>query len=123
MKKSSDPRHLKRIKIIQSLFASSFQAKTYSENTVKQIKKYGPKIDSLISIAAPQFPINKISKIDVAILRLAVYELTIEKKQPPKVVIDEAIELAKEFGGEASSAFVNGVLGTILKNTDQNPKF
>jgi N utilization substance protein B len=55
------------------------------------------------------------SKIDLAILRLGVYELTIQKKEPPKVVIDEAVELAKSYGGDNSSKLVNGVLGTIWK--------
>ena len=72
-------------------------------------------IDEKIRVAAPEWPVDKIAKIDLAVLRLAVYELTIEKKVPPKVVIDEAIELAKEYGNEHSGQFVNGVLGTILK--------
>jgi N utilization substance protein B len=58
-----------------------------------------------------------LNKIDLAILRLAVFELIIENSQPPKVIIDEAVELAKEFGSESSSKFVNGVLGTILKKS------
>ena len=61
------------------------------------------------------FPISKIAKIDVAILRLAVYELIFEKNTPPKVIIDEAIELAKEYGSDSSPSFVNGVLGSIYK--------
>ena len=58
---------------------------------------------------------DKINKIDLAILRLAVYELLVEKTQPPHVIIDEAIELAKEYGNESSSSFVNGALGNIIK--------
>jgi len=73
-------------------------------------------IDARIHAAAPEWPVDKIAKIDLAILRLAIYELTVEKKEPPKVIIDEAIELAKEYGNDASSKFVNGVLGTILKS-------
>ena len=69
----------------------------------------------MIAKAAPEWPIEKLNKSDLAILRLAVYELTIEKKEPVKVIIDEAIELAKELGSENSSSFVNGVLGTIVK--------
>ena len=57
-------------------------------------------------------------KCVLAILRLAAYELLIEKKEPPKAIIDEAIELAKAYGNEASSSFINGVLGTILKTID-----
>jgi len=60
------------------------------------------------------WPVDKLNKIDLAILRLAIYELE-RKKTPPKVIIDEAVELAKEFGGENSPSFINGVLGTIYK--------
>lgn len=120
MKKASDPRHLKRIKIVQELFAQSFNSKTYSPNEkrVNRIKELSYKIDTLIAKAAPQFPIDRIAKIDVAILRLAIYELVFEKKEPPKVIIDEAVEIAKKLGGEASPAFVNGVLGTIFKKNE-----
>lgn len=120
MKKATDPRHLKRIKIVQELFAESFNSKaTLTTNEkIDDIKELFPQIDPLISTAAPQFPIDKIAKIDVAILRLAIYELVFEKKEPPKVIIDEAVELAKKLGGEASPAFVNGVLGTIFKKND-----
>ena len=70
-------------------------------------------IDKEIEKAASQFSIDKINKVDLAILRLAVYELTVEKKEPPTVIIDEAIELAKEYGGDSSPSFVNGALGNI----------
>lgn len=118
MKRVDDPRHLKRVKIIEELFAQSFASTANSpyHNIVKSIGKYISEIDPLIESAAPQFPVNKIAKIDVAILRLAIYELLYEKKQPVKVIIDEAIELAKEYGGEGSPAFVNGVLGHIIKS-------
>lgn len=89
---------------MQAIFANSFQP-----------SETNPEIDSKIQSAAPEWPLEKISKIDLAILRLAVGEL-LDGKEPPKVVIDEAIELAKEFGNEKSPGFVNGVLGTILKN-------
>lgn len=72
-------------------------------------------IDKLISEAAPTWPINKINKIDLSILRQAIYELIIEKDIPPKVVIDEAVELSKQYGSESSSGFVNGVLGTLIQ--------
>lgn len=73
------------------------------------------KIDKLIAKSAPDRPINQINKIDLAILRLAVFELIIEEGTPPKVVIDEAVELAKEFGSDSSSAFVNGALGKMVQ--------
>lgn len=106
---------------MQSLFAQSFSEKQdedkseYMEKVLK-IKSFIPQIDPLIEIAAPQFPIDKIAKIDAAILRLSVYELLFEKKEPEKVVIDESVELAKQFGGEGSPSFINGVLGNLLLN-------
>lgn len=84
-------------------------------NTYQQIIKNLPRIDSLITKSAPQWPLDQVNKIDLAILRLAVFELVLNKQEPEKVIIDEAVELAKEFGGQSSPAFVNGVLGTILK--------
>ncbi len=79
----------------------------------KKIFSKTKEIDKYIEKAAPEFPVEKINKIDLAILRLAVYELLIEKKQPPKVIMDEAIELAKEYGGETSPQFINGALGNL----------
>ena len=68
----------------------------------------------MIAKAAPAWPIEKINKIDLSILRLAAYELTLDNQAPPKVVVDEAIELAKKFGSESSPGFVNGVLGKLI---------
>lgn len=90
---------------MQELFAQSFRGNPQDQS-----------IDSAIQAAAPEWPIDKIAKIDLAILRLAACELMIEKKEPPKVIIDEAVELAKAFGNDHSAKFVNGVLGTILKS-------
>lgn len=115
MKKSLDPRHLKRIGIMQQLFSDSFKNKRQNVQNpdIIGIYKNQEGIDNLIEGSAPQFPIKKIARVDVAILRLAVYELMIAKKEPFKVIIDEAVELAKEFGSASSSSFINGVLGTI----------
>lgn len=76
------------------------------------------KIDSMIVPAAPEWPLDQIAKIDRAILRMSIYELLIKKDVPPKVAINEAVELAKEFGGDNSSKFINGVLGTIFRQSD-----
>lgn len=118
MKKHSDPRHIRRLNTAQLLFAYSFSQDTDSANDplLQEIIPQIPMIDPMIEKAAPQFPLKKIAKVDVAILRLAIYEMLISKSEPPKVVIDEAVELAKELGGDGSPTFVNGVLGTILKN-------
>jgi N utilization substance protein B len=72
-------------------------------------------IDRLIEDAAPAFPVARVPAIDRNVLRLAVYELLREADVPPKVAINEAVELAKRFGGDSSGRFVNGVLGTILE--------
>lgn len=114
MKNPHDPRHLERKNLIKSLYAHSFTSQPL-EKTAEQIFKKQKRIDELIAKAAPQWPVEKINRIDLAILRLAVFELKIKPKEPPKVVIDEAIELAKEYGSESSSAFINGTLGTLLK--------
>jgi N utilization substance protein B len=75
-------------------------------------------IDGIIAPAAPEWPVEQIAKIDKIILRIGVYELMIKRDVPPKVAINEAVELAKTFGGENSSKFINGVLGTIYRNSE-----
>ncbi len=75
-------------------------------------------IDKIIEVAAPEWPLEQIAKIDKIILRIGIYELLFSKEIPPKVAIDEAVELAKAFGGENSSKFVNGVLGTVYRESD-----
>jgi N utilization substance protein B len=115
-----DQRHLERIKIVQNLFAASFpdmEDNLPYDNAPLTEKILGnlEKIDKEIAESAPKFPLDRIAKTDLAVLRLAVFELMIEPKEPQKVVINEAIELAKEFGGDKSYAFINAVLGTIVK--------
>ena len=114
MKTARDPRHKKRRILVKELFAQSFtKQKKLSGQTIRVLSKIHM-LDKKIGNAAPTWPIDKLNKIDLAILRLAVFELS-NKSTPPKVVIDEAVELAKEFGSEASPSFINGVLGTIFK--------
>lgn len=82
-----------------------------------------PAIDEIITKYAPEWPISQITIIDRNILRLGVYELKFEEGMPPKVAINESIELAKGFGGPSSGKFVNGVLGSMYKDmTDENTK-
>lgn len=121
MKTALDPRHKKREKIVEDLFKISFHKQPIG-NGAKQIIGNIDFLDEQIKKAAPQFPIDKINRTDLAILRLAVYELLIEKEQPPKVIIDEAIELSKEYGGETSPAFVNGALGNIINDLTKTKK-
>jgi len=120
MKTGKDPRHTNRQKIVQDLFAESFTRQNELHEKAVQILKESEEIDKTIEKIAPEFPVDKLNRVDLSILRLAVYELKVEKKEPPKVIIDEAIELAKEFGGEKSPSFINGALGQLLK--DENSK-
>jgi transcription antitermination protein NusB len=115
MKTANDPRHQKRIDSMQKLFSWSFQQSALNidiEPIIQNIKD----IDEKIQSSAPEWTLDKVAKIDLSILRLAVYELTILKNEPPKVIIDEAVELAKSYGNDNSSKFINGVLGNILKH-------
>jgi len=116
-----DPRHELRIKIIQQLFALSFlkSKDQVIDVKTKQVIKNITKINVLIKKYAPKYPLDKIAKVDLAILQLAVFELIFEKKQPVKVIINEAIELAKEMGSDKAFGFVNAVLGKIYQNVIQ----
>lgn len=111
-----DSRHTARIKIVQELY-SAFYPNELSKNKLsekaKDVLAHTKEIDQLIGVAAPKFPVDKIAFVDLAILRLAIFELHFDQQQPPKVVMNEAVELAKEMGGDRSPAFVNAVLGKI----------
>lgn len=99
-------------------FRSSIDDTDFVSDVVKGVNSHTEAIDGVIAPAAPEWPVDQIAKIDKTILRIGVYELMIKREVPPKVVINEAVELAKTFGGENSSKFVNGVLGTIYRNSD-----
>lgn len=114
MKTSRDPRHQKRRSVVQHLFSYSFDSTQTSED-IADILSQLPAIDEKITKSAPEWPLDKIAKIDLAVLRNAVYELSRETPEPQKVIIDEAVELSKEFGNDKSSSFINGVLGSIVK--------
>ena len=106
-----------RIKVMQDLFAWNFNSIEKPDTEIAlAISENIAKIDQAIQDAAPTWPIEKINKIDLSILRLAVYELLIEKNTPSKVVVDEAVELAKEYGSDSSPAFVNGALGKLISD-------
>jgi len=114
MKTSNDPRHKKRQITVQELFSLQFHKQKVTRDT-QEIIDNKEKIDKHIEISATDYPVEKINRIDLAILRLAVYEILINQKAPQNVIIDEAVELAKEFGNESSPGFINGVLGKIIK--------
>lgn len=113
MKTSHDPRHQRRQHLLQEIFSTEFHEQEVSPETraiLKQVKF----LDEKIQKAAPDFPVDKINRVDLAILRLATYELLIDKTVPQNVIIDEAVELAKEYANDSSPAFINGVLGHIM---------
>jgi len=118
MKTPTDPRHIRRRETVKALFAQDFTKQPDLPDLAAKILKKKKSLDSKIELAAPTWPVDKLNRIDLAILRLAVYELEYEDT-PPKVVIDEAVELAKEYGSESSSSFVNGVLGTIFNEDER----
>jgi N utilization substance protein B len=99
-------------------FADAIDDKNFVHDLVEGVREHQDEIDGIIGPAAPEWPVEQIAKIDKIILRIGVYELLIKKEVPPKVAINEAVELAKAFGGENSSKFVNGVLGTIYRGSD-----
>lgn len=100
----------------RSEFAPDFDDAGFVESLVDGTLKNRPSIDDIITRFAPDWPLDSITIIDRNILRLGCYELKFSETVPSKVAINEAIELAKSFGGEASGRFVNGVLGAIYKD-------
>jgi len=133
-------RHLSRSIAMQTLYEWDFNGrddKKIEEILERNIQEFGPgledgkfvrdlikgvlknqeKIDAIIAETAPEWPLEQINLIDRNVLRLGIYELLFgnHDEVPPKVAINEAIELAKSFGGETSGKFVNGVLGTIYR--------
>ena len=136
-------RHLSRSIAMQSLYEWDFLDKKSDLEKIieRNIEEFGPgledksftwqlvtgvvanlkEIDEIIAKAAPQWPLEQISIVDRNVLRIGIYELLYGDKAavPPKVAINEAIELAKSFGGENSGKFINGVLGTVYKEIEK----
>lgn len=137
-------RHLARTVAIQSLFEWDFRGQNNNDleaitkknltnlapglpdqkfifDLVDGVKENLEAIDKTIVTYAPEWPLDQITIVDRNILRIGIFELTIASDIPPKVSINEAIELAKTFGGSGSGKFVNGVLGSIYKDmVDEN---
>ena len=134
-------RHLARTIAMQTLFEWDFngQKTGLSELTKKNLQEFAPEFndmgftsmlvkgvynhleetDRLITKYAPEWPLQQITVVDRNILRIGIYELKYSTEIPPKVAINESIELAKTFGGESSGKFVNGVLGSIYKDMEE----
>ena len=106
-------------------FAPGMESANFIKNLVNGAIGRIREIDQIIEKAAPQWPIDQIAMVDRAVLRLGIYELLFgnHDEVPPKVAINESIELAKTFGGDASGKFVNGVLGTIYREIGEPRKF
>ena len=109
------PRNIER-------YRETIDDKAFIKQLVNGVAKHQSEIDDIIRPVAPEWPIEQIARIDRIVLRIGVYELTIAEDVPPKVAINEAVELAKAFGGDNSSKFINGVLGTVLRNKEKATK-
>jgi len=100
---------------------SNFEAKEFSFLLTQGVKEKNTEIDIYIKRYAPQWPLKQITLIDRNILRLGIFELIFCSKTPSKVAINEAIEIAKSFGGQTSGKFINGVLGAIYEDLKKSP--
>lgn len=141
-------RHLGRIIALQTLYEYEFRLQCHDETVsldeilarnlerydkaledkpfvielVKAVAESAGRYDEMIRPIAPEWPIEQIARVDRTVLRIGLYELTEQSdKVPPKVAINEAVELAKEFGSDNSSKFVNGVLGTAYRELTEEP--
>ena len=113
MKTAHDPRHIHRIALVKQLYAYSFTGEVGQE--IAPIIEKLPDIDARIQAVATNWDLAGINKIDLAILRLGVFELD-SKEIKAEIVMDEAIEIAKEYGADASKSFVNAVLSKLAAN-------
>src|SRR5436190_16087632 len=131
---ASTARHLARVMAMQALYevdavdgdpvavldavAAEHQprarVRTFAADVVQGVLQHLEAIDAVIAEAAPQWPLAQMAGVDKAVLRVAVFELLFGRRAPPKVAINEAIDVAKTYGGEGSGRFVNGVLGHVL---------
>jgi len=132
-------RHLSRMIAMQTLYELDFRAGSEKDEVMERnVAEYDEKcesefvdllvdgvsklkldLDAIVTESAPEWPVDQISLIDREVLRISIYELLYINDIPPKVSINEAVELAKQFGGENSSKFVNGVLGTVYRKYEK----
>jgi len=137
MKSDTDPRHTSRKLALSSIFSWLFTEPDIDQCVatsteilesegidydneltkfiVEGVRQHFAEIDKIIEECASEWPIDKIAKIDLVILQIAIFEMLFGKKTPIKVAIDEAVEITKEFGNDTSHKFVNGVLGTVVE--------
>jgi N utilization substance protein B len=138
-------RHLGRIIVLQTLYEQDFRKASddssfdldevlnrninryhkmvddqdFIKRLVKGINSKEQELDATLGPIAPDWPIDQIARMDRIVLHIGIYELMHEHDTPPKVIINEAVELAKSFGGDNSSKFINGVLGTVLRGIEE----
>lgn len=135
-------RHLARVVTLQTLFELEFaanspdsilertlaiktltgEAAAFASQLVHGVLENKQLLDDTISRFAPAFPVDQLAPMDRNTLRLALYEIMISKMTPLKVVINEAVELAREFGADTSPKFINGVLGSVISDTEKSAK-
>lgn len=137
MNPNLDPRHVARAVALQILFAKlhadqespdikelleELEARTYdqdlSNKIVEGVTKHHATIDQVIVKLAPAWPLSQIAPVDLNIIRMGIWEAFIAQLNPVKVVINEVVDLGKQFGGETSGAFINGVLGALTQNPE-----
>lgn len=102
-----------------SRYKDTVEDTAFISSMVEGVSKQQATLDALLQPLAPEWPIDQIARMDRVVLRIGAYELLHNPDVPPKVVINEAVELAKAFGGENSSKFINGVLGTLLRQQEE----
>ncbi len=90
------------------------EGESFARSLVMGTLEHRQEIDALIARVAPEWPVEQIAGVDRAILRLAIYEIVFSSETSPKVVINEAVELAKMFGSDSSRRFINGALGALV---------
>jgi N utilization substance protein B len=139
MSNQPDPRHVARALAMQHLFTAlvsqqqafplaellaEMEVKSYDKNIYTQIVEgvstTQAELDEQIKALAPAWPIDQIAPVDLTLLRMGIWEGFVGKITPAKVVINEIVELAKRFGGESTSGFVNGVLGKLYQQLEAN---
>lgn len=100
-------------------YEATLEDKAFVEQLVRGVDKLAVELDEKLQPIAPEWPIDQIARMDRVVLRMGLYELLHEPDVPPKVAINEGVELAKAFGSENSSKFINGVLGTALRHVEE----
>ena len=102
-------------------FGQGINEQEFMKKLAKGVLEHREAIDKIIEKSAPEWPLAQITIVDRNVLRIGIYELLFgdKKEVPPKVAINEAIELAKSYGGESSGRFINGVLGTIYREMEK----